>query len=202
MTTPDQAQQTQEEQQAQAQQAQAQQAQAQQAQAQQAQSQQTQEEQAQAEQTQAEQTQAEQTQAEQTQAEQTQAEQTQSDNNISVQIQEQIQEQKDIEAINKKQMDMAVKFIEHNKSGLLQVYTDHSQQNEEEYGIMVVCFKEDTELNNKVEVSYVPVHLLPEGIKQQILQLKYEEKNKDIIYFMITSSEINQIIQININTLK
>lgn len=148
-----------------------------------------------------------------------QAEQTQAESNISIQIQEPEElnqkmkeshieddetKKKEFEAISSKQMDMAVKFIENNKSGLLQVYTEQSaiKEKEGEYGVMVVCFKEDTEIKNQVEVSYVPVHILPQTIAVQIMQLKHEEKNDDIIYFMINSSHVNQIIQININTLK
>ena len=108
------------------------------------------------------------------------------------------------EEIEKFQMELALQFINNNKTGLLEIYLKHSRgtaENEGE-GILIINLKEDVLKSNNVDVSYAPYSCLPTELTSQFLKLKEENANEHIIYIMVTSIYANQIIQIDIRTLK
>ena len=125
------------------------------------------------------------------------------------QPQEEQQEIKELNAeekeeIEKFQMELALQFINNNKSGLLEIYLKHSRgtaENEGE-GILIINLKENVLKSNNVDVSYAPYSCLPTELTSQFLKLKEENDNEHIIYIMVTSIYTNQIIQIDIRTLK
>ena len=128
------------------------------------------------------------------------------------QPQDQPQDQQEIQELNaeekeeieKFQMELALQFINNNKSGLLEIYLKHSTgtaENEGE-GILIINLKENVLKSNNVDVSYAPYSCLPPELTSQFLKLKEENENEHIIYIMVTSIYMNQIIQIDIRTLK
>jgi hypothetical protein len=111
---------------------------------------------------------------------------------------------KEKEEIEKFQMELALQFIKNNKSGLLEIYLKHSRgtsENEGE-GILIINLKEDVLKSNNVDVSYAPYSCLSPDLVSQFLKLKEENDNEHIIYIMVTSIYMNQIIQLDIRTLK
>ena len=141
--------------------------------------------------------------------EQPQEEQPQEVQPQEVQPQEEQQEIKEMneeekEEIEKFEMKLALQFINNNKSGLLEIYLKHSRgtaENEGE-GILIINLKENVLKSNNVDVSYAPYSCLPTELTSQFLKLKEENDNEHIIYIMVTSIYANQIIQIDIRTLK
>ena len=123
-----------------------------------------------------------QAQAEQAQAEQAQAEQAQA-------------EQAD------KFISLALKFIETNKKGLIEIYLKHSRgtgENEGE-GMLVINLRE-VDLKQNVEVSFLPYKFAPEELVKQIADLKL--KNNDyIIYLMLITPFEQQLIEVDVRTL-
>ena len=101
-------------------------------------------------------------------------------------------------------MELVLEFINNNKSGLLEIYLKHSKgtaENEGE-GILIINLKEDVLKSNSVDVSYAPYTCLPPDFVYELFKLKDKNKNEHIIYIMVTSIYMNQIIQIDIRTLK
>ena len=140
---------------------------------------------------------------------QPQEEQPQEEQPQEEQPQEEQQEIKELNAeekeeIEKFQMELALQFINNNKTGLLEIYLKHSRgtaENEGE-GILIINLKENVLKSNNVDVSYAPYSCLPTELTSQFLKLKEENDNEHIIYIMVTSIYTNQIIQIDIRTLK
>jgi len=144
----------------------------------------------------------EQPQEEQPQEEQPQEEQQEIKELNAEEIKELNAEEK--EEIEKFQMELDLQFINNNKSGLLEIYLKHSRgtaENEGE-GILIINLKENVLKSNNVDVSYAPYSCLPTELTSQFLKLKEENDNEHIIYIMVTSIYTNQIIQIDIRTLK
>ena len=136
--------------------------------------------QAQAEQSQA-QVEQSQAQAEQAQAEQAQADKSQSEPDRFI--------------------SLALKFIETNKKGLIEIYLKHSRgtgENEGE-GMLVINLRE-VDFKQNVEVSFLPYKFAPEELVKQIAELKL--KNNDyIIYLMLITPFEQQLIEVDVRTL-
>jgi hypothetical protein len=96
-----------------------------------------------------------------------------------------------------KYRNMAVKFIETNKTNLINIYLQHYKT--DGAGILLINFPE-VELKSNVDVSYINNEILDADILEKINERKIHNDDNIIYFFLITPVE-EKIIEIDIRTL-
>ena len=96
-----------------------------------------------------------------------------------------------------KYRNMAVKFIETNKTNLINIYLQHYKT--DGAGILLINFHE-VELKSNVDVSYINNEILDADILEKINERKIHNDDNIIYFFLITPVE-EKIIEIDIRTL-
>lgn len=96
-----------------------------------------------------------------------------------------------------KYRNMAVKFIETNKTNLINIYLQHYKT--DGAGILLINFPE-VELKSNVDVSYINNKILDADILEKINERKINNDDNIIYFFLITPVE-EKIIEIDIRTL-
>jgi len=96
-----------------------------------------------------------------------------------------------------KYRNMAVKFIETNKTNLINIYLQHYKT--DGLGILLINFPE-VELKSNVDVSYINNKILDADIIEKINECKIHNDDNIIYFFLITPVE-EKIIEIDIRTL-
>lgn len=96
-----------------------------------------------------------------------------------------------------KYRNMAVKFIETNKTNLINIYLQHYKT--DGAGILLINFPE-VELKSNVDVSYINNEILDDDILEKINERKIHNDDNIIYFFLITPVE-EKIIEIDIRTL-
>ena len=96
-----------------------------------------------------------------------------------------------------KYRNMAVKFIETNKTNLINIYLQHYKT--DGAGILLINFPE-VELKSNVDVSYINNEILDADILEKINERKLHNDDNIIYFFLITPVE-EKIIEIDIRTL-
>ena len=104
------------------------------------------------------------------------------------------------EEINKYRQ-ISLKFIEFNKSNLINIYLKHLNGTEENEGEGVLFINlNEYEKDNKIDVSFVALNILSNELIKTINNCK--EKNEDhIIYFILITPYEEKIIEIDSRTL-
>lgn len=90
----------------------------------------------------------------------------------------------------------AIRFIEKNAKDLSQIYLTHRKTEEGVLGINLT----DIETNQKIDVAYIPLNILPEELAKSINDLK-EINSENIIYFLLITPFEEKIIELDIRTL-
>ena len=105
------------------------------------------------------------------------------------------------EDINKYRQ-ISLKFIELNKSNLINIYLKHTNGTEENEGEGVLFINlNEYEKNKKIDVSFVVLNILSDELIKKLDECK-EKNDKYIIYFILITPYEEQIIEIDIRTLK
>lgn len=105
------------------------------------------------------------------------------------------------EDINKYRQ-ISLKFIELNKSNLINIYLKHLNGTEENEGEGVLFINlNEYEKNKKIDVSFVVLNILSDELIKKLDECK-EKNDKYIIYFILITPYEEQIIEIDIRTLK
>jgi hypothetical protein len=90
-------------------------------------------------------------------------------------------------------MSSLLNFINHNKRQLVQIYTKERQES----GIEGILWILETP-ENRANVSYIYINDIPDGLKNEIDNLKNENRSDSIIYFYVCDPLMAQIIQIDL----
>jgi len=104
------------------------------------------------------------------------------------------------EDINKYRQ-ISLKFIELNKSNLINIYLKHlngTEKNEGE-GILFINLNE-YEATEKIDVSFVVLNILSDELIKKLDECK-EKNNENIIYFILLTPYEEKIIEIDSRTL-
>ena len=104
------------------------------------------------------------------------------------------------EEINKYRQ-ISLKFIELNKSNLINIYLKHLNGTEENEGEGVLFINlSDYEKNQKIDVSFIVLTILSDEIIKKLDECK-EKNDEHIIYFILITSYEEKIIEIDSRTL-
>jgi hypothetical protein len=90
-------------------------------------------------------------------------------------------------------MSSLLNFINQNKRQLVQIYTKERQES----GIEGILWILETP-EHRANVSYIYMDDIPEGLNDEIIKLKKENKSDSIIYFYVCDPLLAQIIQIDL----
>jgi len=105
------------------------------------------------------------------------------------------------EDINKYRQ-ISLKFIELNKSNLINIYLKHLNGTEENEGEGVLFINlNEYEKNKKIDVSFVVLNILSDELIKKLDECK-EKNNEYIIYFILITPYEEKIIEIDSRTLK
>jgi len=105
------------------------------------------------------------------------------------------------EDINKYRQ-ISLKFIELNKSNLINIYLKHLNGTEENEGEGVLFINlNEYEKNKKIDVSFVVLNILSDELIKKLDECK-EKNDEYIIYFILITPYEEKIIEIDIRTLK
>ena len=105
------------------------------------------------------------------------------------------------EDINKYRQ-ISLKFIELNKSNLINIYLKHLNGTEENEGEGVLFINlNEYEKNKKIDVSFVVLNILSDELIKKLDECK-EKNDKYIIYFILITPYEEKIIEIDSRTLK
>lgn len=105
------------------------------------------------------------------------------------------------EDINKYRQ-ISLKFIELNKSNLINIYLKHLNGTEENEGEGVLFINlNEYEKNKKIDVSFVVLNILSDGLIKKLDECK-EKNDEHIIYFILITPYEEKIIEIDSRTLK
>ena len=96
--------------------------------------------------------------------------------------------------------NIAMKFIETNKTDLVKIYLQHSRTVPDEDKNAVLAFNMCEMDNNKLDVAFIPTRLLPIDMAEKVLD-RQKENNENIIYFLLISPLEEQIMEIDIRDL-
>jgi len=95
----------------------------------------------------------------------------------------------------------AVKFIESNKSHLINIYQTHTNGTGDNEGPGVLFINLlNFEKTQKIDVSFITLKLLSDEVLKKIDERK-EKNSQDIIYFILITPYEEKIIEIDIKTL-
>ena len=104
------------------------------------------------------------------------------------------------EEINKYRQ-ISLKFIELNKSNLINIYLKHLNGTEENEGEGVLFINlNEYEQNQKIDVSFVVLKILSDDLINKIDECK-EKNDEHIIYFILITPYEEKIIEIDSRTL-
>jgi len=104
------------------------------------------------------------------------------------------------EDINKYRQ-ISLKFIELNKSNLINIYLKHLNGTEENEGEGVLFINlNEYEQNQKIDVSFVVLKILSDDLINKIDECK-EKNDEHIIYFILITPYEEKIIEIDSRTL-
>ena len=105
------------------------------------------------------------------------------------------------EDINKYRQ-ISLKFIELNKSNLINIYLKHLNGTEENEGEGVLFINlNEYEKNKKIDVSFVVLNILSDELIKKLDECK-EKNDEYIIYFILITAYEEKIIEIDSRTLK
>ena len=105
------------------------------------------------------------------------------------------------EDINKYRQ-ISLKFIELNKSNLINIYLKHLNGTEENEGEGVLFINlNEYEKNQKIDVSFVVLNILSDELIKKLDECK-EKNDEYIIYFILITPYEEKIIEIDSRTLK
>jgi hypothetical protein len=105
------------------------------------------------------------------------------------------------EDINKYRQ-ISLKFIELNKSNLINIYLKHLNGTEENEGEGVLFINlNEYEKNKKIDVSFVVLNILSDELIKKLDECK-EKNDEYIIYFILITPYEEKIIEIDSRTLK
>jgi len=96
-----------------------------------------------------------------------------------------------------KYQNISLKFIENNKPDLISIYLQHSKTDGE--GVLAINFAYIEEKKN-VDVSYIPLTVLPEDLVKKVNERKLVN-NENIIYFLIATKYDENIVELDIRDL-
>ncbi len=97
-----------------------------------------------------------------------------------------------------KYRNIALKFINNNKSNLISIYVKHFQTDGD--GILLLNML-DIETKNNVDVSFVKSEIIDKDLLEKINERKLQN-NENIIYLLLITPIEEKIIEIDIRTLK
>ena len=101
-----------------------------------------------------------------------------------------------------KYRQISLKFIELNKSNLINIYLKHLNGTEENEGEGVLFINlNEYEKNQKIDVSFVILKILSDDLIKKLDECK-EKNNEHIIYFILITPYEEKIIEIDSRTLK
>jgi hypothetical protein len=101
-----------------------------------------------------------------------------------------------------KYRQISLKFIELNKSNLINIYLKHLNGTEENEGEGVLFINlNEYEKNQKIDVSFVVLNILSDELIKKIDECK-EKNDEHIIYFILITPYEEKIIEIDSRTLK
>ena len=101
-----------------------------------------------------------------------------------------------------KYRQISLKFIELNKSNLINIYLKHLNGTEENEGEGVLFINlNEYEKNQKIDVSFVVLNILSDELIKKIDECK-EKNDEYIIYFILITPYEEKIIEIDSRTLK
>ena len=104
------------------------------------------------------------------------------------------------EDINKYRQ-ISLKFIELNKSNLINIYLKHLNGTEENEGEGVLFINlNEYETTQKIDVSFVVLNILSDELIKKIDECK-EKNDEHIIYFILITPYEEKIIEIDSRTL-
>lgn len=100
-----------------------------------------------------------------------------------------------------KYCNLTIGFINQNKKNLIAIFLQHSREasDEDRIGVLGINFLE-FDKTSKVDVAYLPVRILEEAIREQVLS-RINENNKEIIYFLMITPVEDKILEIDIRDL-
>jgi hypothetical protein len=105
------------------------------------------------------------------------------------------------EDINKYRQ-ISLKFIELNKSNLINIYLKHLNGTEENEGEGVLFINlNEYEKNKKIDVSFFVLNILSDELIKKLDECK-EKNDEHIIYFILITPYEEKIIEIDSRTLK
>ena len=105
------------------------------------------------------------------------------------------------EDINKYRQ-ISLKFIELNKSNLINIYLKHLNGTEENEGEGVLFINlNEYEKTQKIDVSFVVLNILSDELIKKLDECK-EKNDEYIIYFILITPYEEKIIEIDSRTLK
>ena len=100
-----------------------------------------------------------------------------------------------------KYRQISLKFIELNKSNLINIYLKHLNGTEENEGEGVLFINlNEYEKNQKIDVSFVVLNILSDELIKKIDECK-EKNDEHIIYFILITPYEEKIIEIDSRTL-
>tara|TARA_B110000305_G_scaffold196685_1_gene221918 strand:- start:57 stop:386 length:330 start_codon:yes stop_codon:yes gene_type:complete len=100
-----------------------------------------------------------------------------------------------------KYRQISLKFIELNKSNLINIYLKHLNGTEENEGEGVLFINlNEYEKNQKIDVSFVVLKILSDELIKKINECK-EKNDEYIIYFILITPYEEKIIEIDSRTL-
>ena len=101
-----------------------------------------------------------------------------------------------------KYRQISLKFIELNKSNLINIYLKHLNGTEENEGEGVLFINlNEYETTQKIDVSFVVLNILSDELIKKLDECK-EKNNEYIIYFILITPYEEKIIEIDSRTLK
>ncbi len=105
------------------------------------------------------------------------------------------------EEILQKYCNLTIGFINQNKKNLITIFLQHSREasNEDRIGVLGINFLE-FDKTSKVDVAYLPIRVLEESTRTQILE-RINTNDKHIIYFLMITPVEDKIIEIDIRDL-
>jgi len=96
-----------------------------------------------------------------------------------------------------KYRQIAIKFIELNKSNLINIYLKHTNGEEENEGEGILFINlNEYEKDNKIDVSFVALKILSDELMKKIEDCK-AKNSEHIIYFMLVTPYEEKIIEID-----
>jgi len=100
-----------------------------------------------------------------------------------------------------KYRQISLKFIELNKSNLINIYLKHLNGTEENEGEGVLFINlNEYETTQKIDVSFVVLNILSDELIKKIDECK-EKNDEHIIYFILITPYEEKIIEIDSRTL-